>query len=129
MHLLQHAERVRLPVDRGRLQVRRGQHQAPPRPGEQAGVDLGGADLLGPIRSGSDFTSGGLISPVSVSTCSLVVSNTIWNAAASFADASSTRGRVFSFSFAVSSSALASRFVAISTSSRSRASSTPRDVR
>jgi hypothetical protein len=74
-------------------------------------------------------TSGGLISPVSVSTCSLVVSNTIWNAAASFADARSTRGRVFSFSFAVSRSAPANSFVAISASSRSRASSTARDVR
>ncbi|BFO18072.1 hypothetical protein SHKM778_44600 [Streptomyces sp. KM77-8] len=74
-------------------------------------------------------TSGGVISPVSVSTCSLVLSNTIWNAAASFADALSTRGRVFSFSFAVSRSALASNFVAISTSRRSRASSTARDVR
>ncbi|MFF2652631.1 hypothetical protein [Streptomyces sp. NPDC058045] len=74
-------------------------------------------------------TSGGVISPVSVSTCSLVVSNTIWNAVASFAEARSARGRVFSFSFIVSRSALASSFVAMSTSSRSRASSTARDVR
>lgn len=74
-------------------------------------------------------TSGGVISPVSVSTCSLVVSNTIWNVVASFADARSTRGRVFSFSFMVSRSALASSFVAMSTSSRSRASSTVRVVR
>ena len=74
-------------------------------------------------------SSGGVICPVSVSTCSPVLSNTIWNAAASFADALSTRGRVFSFSFAVTRSALASSFVAISTSRRSRASSTARDVR
>ncbi|OKI92075.1 hypothetical protein AMK18_32935 [Streptomyces sp. CB01249] len=66
---------------------------------------------------------------MSVSTCSLVVSNTTWNAVASFADARSTRGSVFSFSFALSRSALASSFVAISTSSRSSASSTAREVR
>lgn len=46
-------------------------------------------------------TSGGVISPVSLSTCSDVVSNTIWKAAAGFADARSTRGRLFGFSFAV----------------------------
>lgn len=72
---------------------------------------------------------GGAISPVSVSTCSLVVSNTTSKAVASFTDARSTRGSVFSFSFALSRSARASSFVAISTSSRSSASSTARDVR
>lgn len=74
-------------------------------------------------------TFGGAISPVSVSTCSEVVSNTTWNAVANFADARSTRGRVFSFSFALSRSARASSFVAISTSNRSSASSTARDGR
>lgn len=70
-----------------------------------------------------------MISPLSVSTCLLVVSNTTWNAAASFAPARSTLGSVFSFSFAVSRYALASSFVAISTSNGSRASSTARVVR
>ncbi len=74
-------------------------------------------------------TFGGVISPVSVSTCSAVVSNTTWKAVASFAPARSTFGRVFSFSFAVSRSARASSRVAISTSSRSGASSTARVVR
>lgn len=74
-------------------------------------------------------TLGGAISPVPVSTCSEVVSKTTWNAVASFAVARSTRGKVFSFSFALSRSALAGSFVAISTSSRSSASSTAREVR
>lgn len=69
-------------------------------------------------------TSGGLISPDSVSTCSLVVSNTTRNAVASLIPARSILGSVFSFCFAVSRSARAS-----STSSRSSASSTARDVR
>lgn len=74
-------------------------------------------------------TSGGLISPDSVSTCSLVVSNTTRNAVASLIPARSILGSVFSFCFAVSRSARASSFVAISTSSRSSASSTALDVR
>ncbi|MCO6003953.1 hypothetical protein NE236_03075 [Actinoallomurus purpureus] len=64
-----------------------------------------------------------------MSTSSLVVSNTTWNAVASFAEARSTRGSVFIFSLTVSRSALASSFVAISISSRSSASSTARVVR
>nr|WP_158072138.1 hypothetical protein [Streptomyces sp. CB01580] len=74
------------------------------------------------IRSHIAFsvsTSGGLISPVPVSTCSLVVSNTIWNAAASFAEARSARDRLFNLSFAVSRSVLANSFVAMSTSAGS----------
>ncbi len=49
VQLLQHAERIRLPVHRARLQVRRRQHEAPPRTGEQTGVDLSRTDLLGPV--------------------------------------------------------------------------------
>ncbi|WP_369044454.1 hypothetical protein [Streptomyces sp. Midd1] len=77
----------------------------------------------------NDSTAGPVISPVSVSTCSAVVSKTTWNAAASFAEARSTRGSVFIFSLTVSRSALASSFVAISASRRSSASSTARVIR
>ncbi|GAV37170.1 hypothetical protein Saa2_00043 [Streptomyces acidiscabies] len=74
-------------------------------------------------------TLGAAISPVSVSTCSEVVSNTTRNTVASHIPARSTLGSVFSFCFAVSRSALTSSFVAISTSSRSSASSTALLVR
>ena len=206
MQRLQHAEHVRLPVHRARLQVRRGQHQPPPRAGQQAGVDLGRADLLTAhqlrqrlqrgqhrqaLRGGAevdhlDQTASGTAARCRTGSTSIArhassasessggaSSNSAAIAAASswrgttssirshiaarrrhlrradlpgvgvdllgrgvehdlergrqpVTDARSTRGSVFSFSFAVSRSARASSFVAISTSSRSSASSTAR---
>ncbi|MBB5158290.1 hypothetical protein [Saccharopolyspora phatthalungensis] len=60
------------------------------------------------------------------SSCAPVTSHNTPNAATSFADAFPSLGRVRSFSLADSRSARASSFEEISTSSRSRASSTAR---